>query len=70
MRPTDPTKYLTIQETADRLGVSKRSVWRYIQRGDLEAVRPAPRKTFVRRSSLAAFMAANQATVTATKEHE
>lgn len=57
------TDLLTVKETADRLGVSRRSVYRYIERGDLKAVRTAPRKTYVPRGQVAAFLGRQQATL-------
>lgn len=36
------TKYLTIPETAEKLGVSRKTVYRFIKRGDLEAIEVPP----------------------------
>lgn len=64
------TDLLTVKEAADRLGVTPRSVYRYIESGDLKAVRSAPRKTFVPRGQVAAFMARHNATLQRRKAND
>lgn len=43
MTGLDPEKYLTINETAEALGVSRRTVYRYIGEGRLAAFKHAGR---------------------------
>ncbi|GFG66890.1 hypothetical protein MKUB_43800 [Mycobacterium kubicae] len=59
-RKTEPSaarpELIGIQEAADRLGVSYRSVRRYISAGRLNAVRVGPRLLKVRADDLDALM--------------
>jgi len=40
-------KYLTLQEVANQLKISKRSVALLIKQGRLKCLKPSPRKTYV-----------------------
>ncbi|MDQ4074738.1 MAG: helix-turn-helix domain-containing protein [Chloroflexota bacterium] len=53
----DPDTILyTVQEVADILKVDPRTVYRYINQGQLDAVRLSARKTRVRRKDLLTFI--------------
>jgi len=47
---------LTVAQAAIELGVSEKTTRRLIERGELIAYRPAPRKTWILRSYLDAFL--------------
>lgn len=54
---------LTVQETADVLGVTPRRVYQLIEAGDLRAVRTTPRNTRVPRHELAHYIETTNATL-------
>jgi excisionase family DNA binding protein len=52
---------LGLEETADRLGMTSRTVWRLIARGDLTVVRlPGVRRTLIDTEDLARLIAAGK----------
>lgn len=53
---TSTQQYLSIAQTADALGVSERSVRRWIDAGRITAVRIGPKLLRVPAESLAAFI--------------
>lgn len=57
------TGYLSVQETADRLGMTPDGVYKLIQRGKLDVERVSARKTKVPKDALDRYMQAQQARV-------
>ncbi|MGY3555649.1 helix-turn-helix domain-containing protein [Williamsia sp. R60] len=51
------THYLSLQDIADELGISDRTVRRWVASGQLKAVRPSPRVIRVEASELDRFLA-------------
>jgi excisionase family DNA binding protein len=58
-RHHDDLDLLTYEDVADLLGVSTRTVRRYILAGDLECIHLGPRYVRIRRSQLQAFIDAH-----------
>jgi len=54
--PYRPSERLTVAETADELGVSVRTVRRFIDDGELVAYKITARKTYVLREDLHKFL--------------
>ncbi|WAC55018.1 helix-turn-helix transcriptional regulator [Gordonia sp. SL306] len=52
------TRYLSLQDIAEELGISDRTVRRWIATGQLKAVRPSPRVIRVEASELDRFISA------------
>ena len=47
--------YITVEEAARILGVNRSTVWRYIDRGQLEALKPGKRYFLITPAALKAF---------------
>ena len=55
LKPRRGKKYLTIEDVAAALGVHRATVWRYIIRGQLEALQPGNRAYLITRKALKEF---------------
>jgi excisionase family DNA binding protein len=49
---------LTLDETAEKLGISKVTLWRWVKDGKLAVVRLSPRVVYVRKEELRRFILA------------
>lgn len=48
--------FLTLKDVAERLGVSKVTLWRWVKAGKLSAVKLSQRTVYVRRDELDRFI--------------
>lgn len=55
--PTQPDRFLRVPEAAERLGVSRRKLWRLLATRDVASVRVGRRGTRISERSLSRFMA-------------
>jgi excisionase family DNA binding protein len=52
--------FLTLKDVAERLGVSKVTLWRWIKDGKLSAIKLSQRTVYVRKDELERFIRASE----------
>jgi excisionase family DNA binding protein len=52
--------FLTLKDVAERLGVSKVTLWRWVKAGKLSAVKLSQRTVYVRKDELERFIRASE----------